>query len=423
MKKILLSITALLLVGSMVFVGCKKHAPKEEVVEFYHGFYHAESEWPPAKAMRDIYDAFAARYADGPVKFKPIPVENRYDITMAAVAGGNFPDIVDIGQPVPPSAISQGLVMDLKPYIDANGLQDAVGINYDQNIVNGKLYTVHDQLESRGTWYNTAILERAGVDIASMNTWEGFAAAMEKVRALNDGSYGYIAGQGSVMILNSKLATTAEGRALLNGALTKDGINSVAFKNAFIETAKLDQANGSAHTTVDIGNMMADFNTNGIVAVLHNGVWNAGSIDTSLKDAIEPAIFPGSVSISTASGGITIANNMSDAKKEVALEFLKYMVSPEVQEKIFLQVQAAPCNETVDVNALASTSSDVATKKLAAAIGMVADADNIVICLSTPWGQDVQTAIINALTECAVAGADIEGRFARLQQELIAIVG
>ena len=261
------------------------------------------------------------------------------------------------------------------------------------------------------------------MDIASMNTWEGFAAAMEKVRALNDGSYGYIAGQGSVMILNSKLATTAEGRALLNGALTKDGINSAAFKNAFIETAKLDQANGSAHTTVDIGNMMADFNTNGIVAVLHNGVWNAGAIDPSLKDAIEPAIFPGSVSISTASGGITIANNMSDAKKEVALEFLKYMVSPEVQEKIFLQVQAAPCNETVDVNALAATSSDVATKKLAAAIGMVADADNIVICLSTPWGQDVQTAIINALMECAVAGADIEGRFARLQQELIAIVG
>ena len=122
MKKILLGTIALLLVGSMVFAGGKKDAAKEEVVEFYHGFFHSESEWPPAKAMRDIYDEFAARYADGPVKFKAIPLETRDDMASAQIAGGNFPDIVDLGRPLSPSAISQGLVMDLKPYIDSNNL-------------------------------------------------------------------------------------------------------------------------------------------------------------------------------------------------------------------------------------------------------------------------------------------------------------
>ncbi|WP_321004292.1 hypothetical protein [Eisenbergiella porci] len=36
---------------------------EKEVLEFYHGYYHDESEWAPAKAMRDIYDEFAKQHA------------------------------------------------------------------------------------------------------------------------------------------------------------------------------------------------------------------------------------------------------------------------------------------------------------------------------------------------------------------------
>lgn len=52
-------------------------AESGEVLEFYHGYYHDESEWPAAKVMRDIYDEFASAHADGPVTFKPIAVEDR----------------------------------------------------------------------------------------------------------------------------------------------------------------------------------------------------------------------------------------------------------------------------------------------------------------------------------------------------------
>ena len=51
---------------------------------------------------------------------------------------------------------SQDLVYDLKPYIDENGLQDAVGLNYTQHDMDGHIYAVHDQIESRGLWYNSA---------------------------------------------------------------------------------------------------------------------------------------------------------------------------------------------------------------------------------------------------------------------------
>lgn len=396
----------------------------KEILEFYHGYYHDESEWPAAKVMRDIYDEFAVAHADGNVVFEPIPVENRDDIVSAQVAGGSFPDVVDLGNAgAPLSAIQQGLLYDLKPYIDENGLQDAVGLNYTQHDVDGHIYMVHDQIESRGLWYNADVFNKAGVSADALNDWNSFGDAMAKVSALGDGTYGYIAGQGSGNIVNSIIASSETGRKMLESELTEDIISSAEFAEAFKTAAQLDQANGSEHTTEDNGNLMADFNSNGTVGVLFNGVWNASGIDDSLVEAIEPSVFPGNVAIASAGGGLAIANGMSEAKTELALEFIKYMTSAEVQERIFTEVQANPCNTTLDLNALAAQSGSAATEKLAEACSQVNQAEIVVIDMNYAWGSDVNGAIINALMECAVSGTDIDARFEQLQKELIALIG
>lgn len=408
----------------------KEEAPSEqvstgggEVLEFYHGYYHDESEWPAAKVMRDLYDEFAAQHADGPVTFKPIAVENRDEIVSAQVAGGNFPDMVDCGTAVPQAAISQGLVLDLKPFIDEKGLQDAVGLNYTQNQVDGHIYTVHDQIESRGIWYNAQVLEEAGVTEKDLGDWDSFAKAMDSVRASGSGAYGYAAGQGSLFIVNAILASSEEGRALLESPLSVEGINSQCFADAFKAAAAMDQANGSEHTTEDVGNLMDDFNKNGMAAVLFNGVWNASGIDAGLADAIVPAVFPGNVAISSAGAGLTVASGMSQEKTDLALAFLEYMTSKEVQEKIFTGVQANPCNTTVDLNKLAEESGDPITLKLAEACSLVNAAETTVVNLTYAWGADVGGAMINALMESAVSGTDIDARFEQLQKELIALIG
>lgn len=420
MKKLIAMLLALTLVMALslpVF-----GAAETEVLEFYHGYFHAESEWPAAKFMRDIYDEFAAKHADGPVIFKPIAVENRVEITSAQVAGGKFPDIVDLGDTIPAAAIAQGLVLDLKPFIDENGLQEAVGLNYTQNLVDGKIYTVHDQIETRGLWYNADVLKKAGATAEDLATWEGFAATMAKVRELNDGTYGYAAGQGSFKMMVAMLATIEGGDAVLNSNLTADVINSEAFATAFKTMASYDQANGSAYTTPDVGNLMSDFNANGMAAVLSNGVWNASGIAAELEPVIHPTIFPGNVAMSSAGTGITIASGMSEAKTELALEFLKYMVSEDVQAKIFTGVQANPCNVAIDLNALAAESGDAILIKLANACAQANNADIIIADVQYVWGSDIAAIIINALMECATADADIDARFEMLQKELLAII-
>ena len=56
---------------------------------------------------------------------------------------------------------------------------------------------------------------------------------MAKVRELNDGTYGYAAGQGSFKMMVAMLATIEGGDAVLNSNLTVDVINSEAFATAF----------------------------------------------------------------------------------------------------------------------------------------------------------------------------------------------
>lgn len=421
MKKRMISLAlAGVLAGSVL--SCMTVFADDNVLEFYHGYYHEESEWPAAKVMRDIYDEFAAAHADGPVTFEPIAVENRDDIVSAQVAGGSFPDVVDCGASVPAAAIAQELVYDLKPFIDENGLQEAVGLNYTQNQIDGKIYSVHDQMESRGIWYNAAVFEKAGITIEELTDWEAFGVAMEKVRALEDGTYGYAAGQGSGFIMNAILASSEAGRAMIDAPLTEEVITSEEFAAAFKTVAALDQANGSAYTTDNVGNLMDDFNKNGAAAVLFNGVWNASGISAELADSIEPAVFPGNVAISSAGAGLSVANGMSEEKTALALEFIKYMTSEEVQAKIFTGVQANPCNTAVDLNALAEESGDPITMKLAAACAMVNEAETVVRDMNSVWGNDVRMSIINALMECAVSGTDIDARFEQLQKELIALI-
>lgn len=284
-EKKLVSVLLVAAMGASVLAGCGSSSVKEDggekksessgnnVLEFYHGYYQDESEWAAAQVMRDIYDEFAQEHADGDVTFKPIAVENRDDIVSAQVAGGSFPDMVDVGGGgVPQAAISQDLVYDLKPYIDENNLQDAVGLNYTQHDQDGHIYAVHDQIESRGLWYNSSIFEKAGTSTDAFTDWNTFGDAMTKIADLGDDAYGYIAGQGSSYIVNAIMASTDAGKKMVESELTEETINSDEFANAFKTAAKLDQANGSQHTTDDNGNLMAEFNTNGKVGVLFNGV-------------------------------------------------------------------------------------------------------------------------------------------------------
>ena len=222
----------------------KTEASDDKVLEFYHGYYQDESEWAPAQVMREIYDGFAKEHTDGDVEFKPIPTEDIESVVENKVAGGGYPDMIDLaGRSVSLSAISQGLLLDMKPYIDEEGIKDNVGINYTQNDVDGKIYTVHDQLLTLGYWYNDKVLADAGVAAPdTWKDWEDFEGLLWKKYALwAEDVYAYGAGQGSTRCFNAILGMSEDGRKIVGEALTEEAIDSKEFEEAFKLVAGMDQ--------------------------------------------------------------------------------------------------------------------------------------------------------------------------------------
>ena len=435
-KRIISLILATTMAATVVVSGCgksgdsektddgkkKTEASDDKVLEFYHGYYQDASEWAPAQVMRDIYDEFAKEHADGEVEFRAIPTEDIDSVVENKVAGGSYPDMVDLaGRSVSLAAISQDLLLDMKPYIDEEGIKDNVGINYTQNDVDGKIYTVHDQLLTLGYWYNDKVLKDAGATTPdTWKNWSDFEGAMEKVRSAGGDVYAYGAGQGSTRCFNAILGMSENGRKIVGEPLTEEAIESKEFEEAFKQVANMDQKNGSSNASSNGANdWAADFNK-GQSAVFFNGVWAAGGFEDTTN--FKPAIFPGSVSLSSASGGITAANDMSDAEKELALEFVKYMTSDEVQTKIFKEVGANPCTTTLDLNALAE-GSDEKTKLLAEACSQANDAEYVIATIDSTWGTDIANAIGNKLIESTVSGTDVNAKFEELKSELIGLIG
>ena len=99
------------------------------------------------------------------------------------------------------------------------------------------------------------------------------------------------------------------------------------------------------------------------------------------------------------------------------------MTSDEVQTRIFLEVNANPCNQDIDLNALAEGVDNPTVKLLAQACSAANAADSITNTTGAVWGADVNTAIINKLIECSTSGTDIDAKLAELQSELIALIG
>lgn len=426
MKRMLVCLLSLMLMGGLM-TGCQsksasgkgtdngkpgviaeQEAEALPTVTFYHHFYQDDA--VDAKAMRVLYDEFAQLHKDEFI-FKPIPVEGDLDAVynkcIQEIASGNFPDIVETGGwNVVPAASEAGLIMDLKPYIDADPeFKAGIGVNYDQNLEDGKIYTVREQLETMGFWYNEALFNMAGADTPDQwKSWDDFTAAFEKLKASPDVKTPVSLNQGwptNIMFM-AHLLGTREGRDFIDTPLTT--FNNNAFKSTVDFTAEhaLSQIDTAYFGAADSESYRDDF-LNGDAAMLFNGVWEASSfVGDGLKinpAVVKPAVFPTGEkgkhsAIMSASCGYVISDKLSDPQKKAAVAFVKYMCSPEVAKRIFTEVLAMPAYLGLDYDQyINDESEDPAVRKLAQACKLCAQADYQTSAMSSLWGSDVEMEI------------------------------
>lgn len=377
-------------------------------ITFYHGFF--QDDWQPAVEMRKMYDEFAELHKAEFI-FKAVAMESGgegvYNKCTQEIAAGKVPDIVDLtGYNVIPAASSADLIVDFKPYIDADvDFKAGIGINYDQNNKDGKIYTVREQLETMGFWYNEDLFIKAGADTPDKwKTWADFGVAVAKLKESKAVETPFTLSQGwtTNILFTSLMMASEDGRNMLAGNVTD--FNNDAFKTAvtFLKENALDQVESDYFVAGDSDKFREDFFT-GKSAMLFNGVWESGSfvgdnITIDVKN-IKPAVFPTAeegktAAIVSASPGYMIAKNQDQAKIDACIEFVKYMTSKEIADKILTKVMAMPSSTVTDFSKLEfDNNGDVVISNLVTACKFAGGSDYQIAALGVNWGQDISDAI------------------------------
>ena len=372
-------------------------------ITFVHGYYHDESEWAAAAEMRAIYQEFADAHKD---EFNFVIVadesgaEGIYNTALNDLGAGNFYDIADFGGwDITPVASAAGAIVDLKPYLDEDAAFKAgVGVCYDQNLTaDGAIYSVREQIEGVGFWYNEALFAEAGAKVPSeWSTWADFNEAVDALVAAGITPFGLNAGWPTNILLAGYSQRSEASRAFYADGKAVESFDDETFKEsmAFMQKnvlQKIDAANFGPGGDDDEAYRTAFFD--GETAMLFNGVWDAGgSVDCAAgAENIKPAVFPtdeaGKKAALLSGGcGFVVGSHLDEAQKAAAIEFIKYMTSPEIASRIIEKgIGMAPSTE-VDYDALAKTVTTDDAKLLVEACRLCQSADYQALGLGNTFG-------------------------------------
>lgn len=263
-----------------------------------------------------------------------------YEKLQAGIAGKKAPDMALLDTDKSRNLSSKNLVADINPFIEADSEfpeDDYLSVFYEQGLdKEGKLFALPAYGTTQVLYYNKAAFEKAGIDPASIETWQDLAGAAEKMTA-QDGSFiGWEPMWGSANLIDA---------ALSNGAalVSDDG------KTALINSQEWVQVWESFRTWIHDDKIMK-VNSGGqgweywyttIDDVLQNkaGGYTGSSgdqadLDFSIVGAMEQPGFNNNPSAPTADAlQLVMLENSSEEEKQGVYEFMKYFTTPENQAK------------------------------------------------------------------------------------------
>lgn len=352
MKRTATKILLLLCICCMVS-GCAKS--KEEAVEItmIHGWGSTEADHV---VMRQIYEDFEKEHPD--IHLNLVSMPSSSDVIGKVgdlLTVGEIPDIVFTGgdgrESVYSFMVEKEYAVDLMPYIKAD--EEFAG-NVSPVILDswttkeGKLYTVSDVLLMGGYWYNQEIFDRAGITKVP-GTWEEWLDACEKIKNLDSRIAPVILDANHMAYLMTTILADEDLAELENIRNSRINVNSTAFDKMLEQLKEISQYAILAGN-YNYRDTLSSFNK-GESAIYINGVWANSMIDESLPVSYAPFPSDDGKGIATRSAcvGYILGNTGDERRIEASVEFLKYMLSDEIAERIMEQTGQVPSNPNIEI--------------------------------------------------------------------------
>jgi multiple sugar transport system substrate-binding protein len=277
--------------------------------------YDASSDW--AK----VIDACAA---DAGVTIERTAYDTS-DLTNKALLAGqqdNSPDLLLIDNPVVSTLAEAGVLTST----DESGLSTD---GFAENIlsagqIDGDTFGVPIGANTLALYYNPAVLEKAGVDIASVTDWASLTAALEKVAATGDTGITFSAvgtEEGSFQFLPWFWGSGAE----LTDLSSDDAVSALALWTDWIEKGYAPNSVINNTQTTSWQEFQA-----GNVAFAENGTWQKASAAEAGYEVLPiPAKDGGNAAAPTGGEFLSLPVQSDDARYEVSAQIASCMTDTE----------------------------------------------------------------------------------------------
>ncbi|MDO4632588.1 MAG: sugar ABC transporter substrate-binding protein [Eubacteriales bacterium] len=306
----------------------------------------------PDGALQEICDGFTA---DTGIKIDLLsnPYADTKTQIAAGAAAGTMADVVGLDGSWVYDFAKQGSIANLTELMDASGY-DASQLS-DQIKVDGNTYMIPVVNFAYPLYVNTDILAEAGVEEIP-TTWTEFFDALEKIKTNTDA-------MGFAVPLSSEAPNGIQNQVSTwlwasGGAWLEDGKpNMVGNEKAekvvdFIKDLATNGYISDGAAAMKEQDMVNEFE-NGRLAFMVDGISHLTTIKNESPDlnfdyAPMPVMddYDGQRGMDVANWGIGIAENCEN--KEAAIQFVEYLMSPEVNAKLAQLANAFPGNSKAE---------------------------------------------------------------------------
>lgn len=379
-----------LLLSIVLLFGCAQYEPEPVEITLLHGWGTKE---PEHQRMQEIYRDFETAHPQIKLNIQAMTSsEEVVEKLRNMLSVGSVPDLVFTGgygrDSVYRFMVEKEKALDLMPYLkqDADFAASVSPRTYEFWSKEGKLYTVSDvQLAAGGYWYNEDIFEQAGITKLP-ETWEDFLGVCDTIsrwaKRENNGVIPVqLTRENSVFLANALLADALPGGAQWVTEHKSDALDGAAMEQVIDVMRRIyayDTAAKKGYGYRDVGQ---NFNEQK-AAIYINGIWASKLIHEDIH--AKYACFPGKEGVSSAclSVGLGyVAGNTGDQERmDASVEFLKYMMSKEVQERILRQTGQMPSSPQVQLEDFADVE-----PRLCQAMEAIQAADRILEAPTNFW--------------------------------------
>ncbi len=286
------------------------------------------------------------------VEVQQLPWSGAHAKLLTAFAGGDLPDVCQIGNTWLPEFVALGALEPLDARLHASPSMDPTdffpGI-WNTNIVSGALWGIPWYVDTRLIFYRRDLLARVGHASPPL-TWSQWLEAMEAIKRLV-GNTGYAA----LLPLDEyePLLTLAlqQDEPLLTDGGGRGNFQSAGFKAAlafYAEVFRRGLAPASENT--QIGNIYDEF-ARGRFTFYVTGPWNLGEFKRRLpandQDLWMTAPMPGPQGPGAGiAGGSSLVVFAHSARKDAAWRLIEYLSRPNAQIRFWTLTGDLPARES-----------------------------------------------------------------------------